>query len=365
MNKTKNSTCKQLIADCVKLGVKPPSGLKKQDLLEFYDNLKFALDNGLSTEVSSEYKMPFQEFKKRLVPKYRDENVDWFEHLVEHGWSTVAIPDLDVDAAVDAFYTTLETCRYKESGQRTTFRRDQPTTWNDLPSNLHGIFKHNFGHFDWMWKIREKCVPIFAEICQEEELLTSFDGACFIPPGKTMAGSWFHCDQGRFSREGCCVQGVVALSPSGPQDGGLCVIEDSHKIFNDYLDTHPLFGFSWAKIDVSDPLVVDLPMVKVCAPAGHIMLFDSRTFHCNMPPEKTSQQPRMVTYVSMLPKEHAFPDELVKRRQLFEKLRMTGHWTYGPFFEATPENPRSWGKDYLVPQETKPNLNERQKALIA
>lgn len=359
------STCKSLITACTKLGIKPPSGLKKQELVEFHDNLLYALENKLTTEISSEYKMPMKDFKSHLIPKYRDEKMHYLDHLLEYGWTTVEIPNLDTKEAVDSFYTTLETCRYKESGELTTFSRENPETWNELPPNLHGIFKSNFGHFDWMWRIREKCIPIFQDLCEEEDLLCSFDGGCFIPPGKGMAGSWFHCDQGRFSRDFCCAQGVVALSPSGPQDGGLCVIEGSHKIFSDYLDTHPLFGFSWAKIDVTDPLVVDLPMVKVCAPAGHIMLFDSRLFHCNMPPEKTSAQPRMVTYVSMLGKSGATDKELEKREEAFQKLRMTGHWCYKDWFSTTPENPRSYGKDYLVPEEKIPALNEKQRRLVA
>jgi hypothetical protein len=356
-------SCKDLIAECVQRGVKPPSGLRKEELVEFRDSLLWALQEGLSTEVSSEVKLTGKEFQERLVPKYRDEKIgDWYEHLIEYGWTTVPVPDLDTEAMVSAFYETLENARYKGSGERTGFRRDNPGSWTDLPPNLHGIFKTNFGHFPWQWHIREKCIPIFEQICQTSDLVCSFDGACFIAPGKRMGGSWFHCDQGRFSRESVSVQGVVALTPTGPEDGGLVVIEKSHTIFGDYLDAHPLFGFSWAHVDVNDPLVIDKPFVKVCAPAGHIMLFDSRTFHCNMPPR--SQQPRMVTYVSMLPRSGATKEILQKRQKAFLELRMTGHWTYGPWMSINPKEPRSWGKDYLVPQEEIPILNERQKTLI-
>lgn len=360
------STCKKIIEECIELGAKPPTGLKKDELVAFKENLVYAIEKGLSLETASDYKMPFKEFKALLVPKYRDESMDWIDHLEEYGWTTVKVPDLDVDEAIDAFYTTLETCRYKGSEELTMFRRDKPETWNDLPPNLHGIFKSNFGHLQFLWNIRERCIDVFKEICQEEELLVSFDGGCFIPPGKGMSGSWFHCDQGRLiSRDYCCAQGVVALTPSGPHDGGLVVIEGSHKIFGDYLDTHPVFGFAWAKVDVSDPLVRDLSIVKVCVPAGHIMLFDSRTFHCNMPPEPEAKTPRMVTYVSMLGKSGATPKELSKRKEAFKKQRMTNHWAYTSALVTTAKDPRSWGKDYLVPVQKAPVLNEVQKALIA
>lgn len=246
------STCKDIIAACVEMGVRPPGGLKKNELVEFHDNLIYALDNGLSLEVSSEYKLPLPLYKAKLN-FYSCQEADWFSHLEEHGWATVPIPNLDVERMVDSFYNTLETCKYKGSGELTTFSRDAPATWTQVPPNVHGIFKNNFGHFDWQWEIREKCKPIFEYLHSTTDLLVSFDGVRFAPPGKSMGGSWFHCDQGRFCRDFCSVQGVVTLTPAGPEDGSLVVIEGSHKVFNEYLEKYPLSGFAWGYVNLSVP----------------------------------------------------------------------------------------------------------------
>lgn len=122
---------------------------------------------------------------------------------------------------------------------------------------------------------------------------------------------------------------------------------------------HPSEGIVWGPSDMTDPLLSERALIKICAPAGSIILFDGRTFHCNVHPwgsilkDDGSPRFRMCTYVSMQPRAGASPKELSKRIKLYEKGRMTGHWCYGPFFKETAEHPRSYGT-----LNNKPNVIE-------
>jgi len=44
---------------------------------------------------------------------------------------------------------------------------------------------------------------------------------------------------------------------------------------------HSTEDLKWSHIDMSDSQIKDLSIVKVYAPAGYLLLWDSRTFHCN------------------------------------------------------------------------------------
>lgn len=115
---------------------------------------------------------------------------------------------------------------------------------------------------------------------------------------------------------------------SGEQDGGLVVVPDSIKIFNDLFDRHPSLkgrGTDFVKVTqvktklfrslsslaIISPLIIKysphpvpqyykyisiqqhvwqaditkagLAPIKVCAKAGDMLLWDSRTIHCNSP----------------------------------------------------------------------------------
>jgi hypothetical protein len=233
---------------------------------------------------------------------------------------------------------------------------------------VHGIIKHGFGQGELEWKIRELCAPLFSEIWNvpEEDLLCSFDGGCFLNSKIkkrrndslefNLKDLWIHVDTPREELTSTpleCYQGVVNFADSEECDGGLVLVENSKNIFADYMEAHPSCGYKWTRSETVDALFDNATYIKVCAPVGHLILWNSLMFHCNVPPTNTDPSVyRMCTYVSMQPRAVATKKELEKRIKLYEEGRMTGHWTYGPFFEANPKKPRTYGNvDIISPPE--------------
>lgn len=321
-----------------------PAGLKKHDLINYLIlsyNEKAKGVNKITKTITT--------LINDVVPMQCDPELDWLVHLHTYGWCSVPISNWKKEFT-SMFFDWFESCSLN-------FKREDNSTWktSNMPVMLHGILKNYFGHTELQWQIRELCAPIFSRIwgCKSEDLLSSFDGGCFLPPiNKTKNGSfkqWIHNDQPRVMRDFCCVQGIVNFEENGPEDGGLVLVEGSHIIFNEYLDKHPSEGIVWAPADMNDPLISERRLIKICAPPGSLILFDSRTFHCNIHPtgskikEDGTLRFRMCTYVSMQPRIGASEKELTKRIRLYEKGRLTGHWCYGPWFKETPENPRLYG----------------------
>ncbi len=73
-----------------------------------------------------------------------------------------------------------------------------------------------------------------------------------------------------------------------------------------------------------------------CCKAGDLILWDSRTIHCNTPsmlPKEEinlskSEIMRLVAYVCMTPKSFATPETLSTRAKLFQYNQGTTHWPH-------------------------------------
>ena len=380
-------TVAQIRATIKEAGIDAPLGLRKAELLLYLEGVKKA--KLLPTPVystSSDY--------TNLVAKWAKPDLTWQQHLTKYGWATLALPELDTERCVSELYDLLEGCSpvsleaIKEAGNGARnyprlsmpkFKRENSLTWTNknIPTNLHGIVKQYFGHTSLQWYVRELCVPIWEEIHGTNELLVSFDGMCFLKPLEVLNGKilevevsdepaihkykqWLHLDQDKLSEFTdkhsphirSCVQGLVNLLNCGPEDGGLVLVERSHRRFAGYFDRHPTDGFGWFKVDMSDPELSQLPVIKVCAPAGHLVLWDSRMVHANCPPSgQSTLKPRMCLYISMQPRAYATEKEIAKRIKLFETGRQTGHNTSGHLFKETAKHPRSYGNAIVMPKE--------------
>jgi len=341
-----------------------PTGLKKEHMIDYIKGVHYERSNSIIYEaVNSTMKL------NDLVPVYTDNNINWLEHLNKHGWVTVPINGWKVEFT-DMFFNWFESCC-------TDFKKSMPDTWlvKNMPTLLHGILKHYFGHTELQWQIRELCAPIFARIwnCKEADLLCSFDGGCFLPAKekKNQYKSWIHIDQSRYQRSFQAVQGVVNFVDNGPEDGGLVLVENSKDVFEEYMDKYPSEGIVWGPSNMGDPMLATKRLIKICAPAGHILLFDSRVFHCNVAPSgstlKQDNLPRfrMAIYVSMQLRINATVKELKKRVELYQKGRLTGHWCYGHYFSANAEHPYTHGATNNRPQVIEiAKLNDLRKRLI-
>lgn len=350
INVLSSYTVEKLKAWSKERGIKIPSGLKKSTLLQY---LSGVLQENGATKRNIAGPLDISKLSYRTV----DNTTDWVTLLYTQGWTIVPIPGWDhtivpgkipYSQFTHTFLTWFESCN-------ANFNKYDRSTWikNNLPVMPYGIVKHYLGHTEFQWKIRELCAPIFSKLwqCAPEELLCSYDGGCLTLPVSNVGSlkQWIHVDQMRMAPTFCCAQGIVNFEDNGVEDGGLILLEGSHQIFKSYMGRHSSEGISWSLADMDDQELSHCPMLKICAPAGSLILFDSRMFHCNMPPygsvtkENGVPRYRMCTYVSMQPRSGATSAELSKRIKLYEAGRMTGHWCYGHYFQGTAKDAHTYG----------------------
>lgn len=191
-----------------------------------------------------------------------------------------------------------------------------------------------------MWDARMEpgVVDTFATLWGTDELLVSFDSLNVTFPNRKdipRKGAWDHMDQSPLRRGLHCVQGIINLSPCGPEDGGLVVYPGSHALNDEFFDTQtdkstwtPLDRYlfteeqlAWFKERGSKPL-------KVCADVGDLILWDSRVIHYGAEPTEKSTQIRTVIYAAYTPARLASPDQLELKKQMFEKYGGTTHWPH-------------------------------------
>jgi len=233
-------------------------------------------------------------------------------------------------------------------------KRNEPSTWTDhnfraVGNPMNGIVSGNgFGHCSFCWFIRTlpRVKQVFASIWGTSKLIVSFDGGnIFRPhqrPGchrqRTMSG-WWHVDQGRHKRGRHGVQGLVSLFDATAYTGGLCVVPKSHRLHED------LMSYTTTSPDGQDFVVVPAPQINpavrsgvlVTCKAGDLVLWDSRTIHCNTPSvdeplaEKGYDEAellRAVAYVCMTPCRFASRATLRQRRKAAVVGMGTSHWPH-------------------------------------
>ena len=298
----------------------------------------------------------FENRKKRqeisFTPKYM-RNIDPFEHLKEYGWCVINVNEyrqkldkIDFDIIEDKFLNWLE--NYKG------FKRDDEKTWtweNVIPdTNFNGIFNFCFSHEDFVWDVRKSVYPIFKDLWNDEDLLSSYDGGNFIFGNHfKKAVNWLHTDRIRFDTVQN-YQGLVTINDCGEKDGGLLVVEESHKYYDSYMKKNVLYGYG-AGLDLEDEDMSKLEIVKPCGNKGDLILWDNKTFHANAFPE--SNKCRMAIYVSMGPRKYATNEELEQRKQMYLNKQGSGHWTCGYHFKVKHEYDESLKphKDFIPKNE--------------
>lgn len=175
------------------------------------------------------------------------------------------------------------------------FDRTSMEDWNFKwrPDSKTGICS-NLNHTDFLWNTRllPRVKQAFARIWGSDDLITSFDtGNAFRPwavdPNWLTSSGWWHIDQNSLigkERQGrVCVQGLVTYYDADALSGGLCLIPRSHLQHDEVCKRSPAarMKIDFVRLEDSDPILVD--PILVCAKAGDLLLWDSRTIHCNTP----------------------------------------------------------------------------------
>lgn len=211
----------------------------------------------------------------------------------------------------------------------------------------HGIFKHfEAGHQRHAWYIRTrpKVLEAFKKIWKTDELVVSFDGACWISKDvKKPDNVWTHTDQAP-SQEGLkCYQGFVSLTDN--VDRSLVVYEGSHKLHAEYCaKTGLTHNKNWQLIDIEYLEKIKETRRVLHVKAGSLVIWDSRTFHQNQ--YGSLPEERIVQYVSYLPKENRSEKMEEKRIDYFLNRRTTSHWAYP--VKVNGLQPQHYGKKELL-----------------
>jgi ectoine hydroxylase-related dioxygenase (phytanoyl-CoA dioxygenase family) len=262
------------------------------------------------------------------------------EHLREHGYVVVR------EALAPEERQRAEAFLWAFMREVAGWRQGRPSTWTDesimhmgLPTkglvNGRGAGQSDLS---WLVRTRPRVRKAFEKIWGTEELITSFDGLNIFRPWhhgfqKTIGG-WFHVDQGRETRGFQCVQGLVSLFDQGPDTGGLVVLPGSHK-HHDALCELARDTTEYIELPQDSKLLQAEPQggLLVACRAGDLVLWDSRTVHCNAPASVPPMCPpgrllRAAVYVCMTPRSWATEQDLERRRQSYELRVTTSHWPH-------------------------------------
>lgn len=213
-----------------------------------------------------------------------------------------------------------------------------------------------------MWDARMEpgIIEPFAKLWGTDELLVSFDALNITFPNRKdvpRKEPWEHIDQSPFRRGLHCVQGIINLSTSGPEDGGLMVYPGSHKLTQEFFDTQTDKA-TWTKKDYyhyeKEQLEwfknKGLKPLKIEADYGDLILWDSRTIHYGSEPNELGKTIRTVIYATYTPAKMASEEALKVKAEIFEKFGGTTHW---PHDNIVPRFKKAILEDGTVdPQDT-------------
>lgn len=151
------------------------------------------------------------------------------------------------------------------------------------------------------------------------------------------------------------------MAPNGPKDGGLVVLSGSHKLHQKHFDSLGGFredkalpegenGYDFIKEDADWYRAQGCKEIKICANAGDLILWDSRTIHWNTSP--TGTQTRHIAYVCYCPRSFASKEVLDKKVEVFKARKGTTHW---PNMNVIPaERP---GHHFAIPRRPDDSLD--------
>jgi ectoine hydroxylase-related dioxygenase (phytanoyl-CoA dioxygenase family) len=219
------------------------------------------------------------------------------KHLDEHGYAVIAnvANAEEIELSKGMFWDFWEKAQV-----RGPIKRDDLESWKHWMANsatgiLTGSAGGNHNDFSWNSRTLPGVKNAFAKVWQDDRLVVSFDASgAFRPyePHKEWLtnGGWWHVDQNALRgphRQGrVTVQGLVTYYDATEHTGGLCVIPGSHKLHAQLCERAPtaqLKKMDYVSVPKNDPVLSSAQAVLVCCRAGDLVLWDSRTVHCNTP----------------------------------------------------------------------------------
>jgi hypothetical protein len=331
--------------------------------------------------------------------------------LREHGVA-VLLDAVDADGVQKLQDGMWDTLGWMTQHMETPVVRGDPTTYGSVRelAPTHGFLFQGWrglAHRQHVWDARETAAPAFAAIwgCAPEDLLCSFDAVSMgivhmaepKATGWERGNVWLHMDQAPARPDFECVQAWLTGEDILPGNATLDVMPGSHKLMARFAAENGVTETKdWYKLSAEERAWYQAngcERLRILAPAGALVLWDSRTIHSGANPLKEApvQKPRNVVYICMQPRHvtvrgmdlgtekrrltraetKALETTLKKRRMIFDPtnesrfLRMTTHWPrpvrlFGAFPRSYGPKPDSWAK---VPTGEMPKLTALQRRL--
>jgi len=288
----------------------------------------------------------------------------WRAHLNDEGFVVIAgvAEAHEVNAAYRMLWDFIEGADFLSMVSRWKF-----VTWSDSSKDGAGwpagkadgiIHDRGIGQAPVMWFLRglKKLRGVFADLWGTSQLVASYDGAgVFRPYGhnpewKTTKKNWYHVDQAHRKRGLHCVQGLLTLTDATPETGGLVVVPRSHRFHGEVLRNYrePDNGWNFLMVKANDPILTegDGGPRQLMAKAGDLLLWDSRTVHCNTQPIIENESVlngedliRAVAYICMTPAAWCSEETLKQRREGTTQRVTTSHWPHEYHAMDVPQRP--------------------------
>lgn len=294
---------------------------------------------------------------------------DWRADLAKNGYAVVkgAIPHA---RAVSYQQKAFEWLKSFDTG----LDLEKPETWikENLPvqSKINTFATYGVPHERFMWEARMEpgILKPFETLWGTDELLASFDSLNITFPNRKdvpRKPAWEHIDQSPLRRGLHCVQGIINLSTSGPEDGGLVVYPGSHLLNDEFFDTQtdkttwePLDRYMFSKDQLYWFAERNIKPFKVCADVGDLIMWDSRTVHYGSEPSEASNTIRTAIYAAYTPAHLATAETLKTKADIFEEWGGTTHWphdnvvkrSYQTFLEDGTRDPRDRNRPRELPE---------------
>ena len=293
------------------------------------------------------------QFPEQYEPKYSPV----FESLREHGY--VVIPAILTPDECTAMQT--EVWAWLESLD-VGITRDNVDTWapKHWISMIHGIIKgYGVGQQPFMWKLRthKRVQRVFQKLWGTKHLVCSFDGMSIHRPKELVPSiqgatkradadkptSWMHVDHTPENPHQS-VQSFVSLYENTAEDGCLMVYDGSHKLFDELFATKQQKPRdNWYRYTPEDHAWMQdrgCKLVRVAAPIGSMVLWNSKTVHSSAYAMEDRAKPtmRMVLYACMVPRTCISAKGQEKRRKMVIDGRTSSHSPIYP--KVNPVVPR-------------------------
>ncbi|CAF0719318.1 unnamed protein product [Adineta steineri] len=305
---------------------------------------------------------------------------DAIAYLDQHGYAVISdiMNQDEININKDLLW------KFIENASNNTIDRKDPQTWSkEWPSfSTHGVISgFGIGQSDFLWNVRSnrQIKKVFTRVWNNQQLLTSFDGCGVFRDWRYNAawkttGGWNHVDQNPKTKPGrCCIQGLVSLMDQNEKTGGLVVYPQTHLHFTELCDVVKNNN-DYVKVSDSHPIMNQgktLGKLVHCQ-AGDLIIWDSRTVHCNSPAtaieERNKNEPvdllRIVAYVSMSPITLINPQTTLdqfreKRKEMVENNCTLTHWSTEFVLGGVGNN-----TDADLPKLSLDKFNVHEKALI-